>query len=415
MRNGARRISEFGMGKELLSKVPEVTLYFWIIKVLCTTVGETAADFLNVNLGFGLTTTSIVMGILLLVVLFFQIKERRYVPGSYWLSVFLISIFGTLVTDNLTDSMGVPLELSTIIFSSLLAITFLVWYALEKTLSIQSIVTRRQELFYWLAILFTFALGTAAGDLMAESLGLGYLVTGIIVLAIIALAIIAWRLGLNSVLAFWIAYIMTRPLGASLGDYLSQVPANGGIGLGATITTGVFVLAILLTVIFLSISKKDVITRSNSPAAINTKPSAILWQVGVVIFLLVMLAGTGYYFRQTQLQDKIKAILVPNAPLGDVSKFRTISEDTLRLVRAGKLADAKSRIGDLEFAWDNAEAQLKPMSRQDWSKVDDAIDDVLRQLRSVHPDAAKCEASLESLISILDGLDNQEPTGTSRS
>jgi len=128
-----------------------------------------------------------------------------------------------------------------------------------------------------------------------------------------------------------------------------------------------------------------------------------------------MLAGTGYYFRQTQLQDKIKAILVPNAPLGDVSKFRTISEDTLRLVRAGKLADAKSRIGDLEFAWDNAEAQLKPMSRQDWSKVDDAIDDVLRQLRSVHPDAAKCEASLESLISILDGLDNQEPTGTSRS
>lgn len=214
---------------QLRNKVPEITIFFWIIKILCTTVGETASDFLNVNLGFGLTGTSIVAGILLAVVLFFQFRSKKYIPAIYWLTVVLISIFGTLVTDIMTDSIGVPLEVSTIGFTIALMITFAIWYASEKTLSMHSIDTTKREAFYWLAILFTFALGTASGDLMAESLGLGYLVTGLIVVAVVGATSIAWKLGLDSVLGFWIVYIMTRPLGASLGDYLTQPPKYSGL------------------------------------------------------------------------------------------------------------------------------------------------------------------------------------------
>ena len=167
--------------RRLVNKVPEVTIYFWIVKVLCTTVGESAADFLNVNLNFGLIATSVVTGVLLVGAMIFQFSANRYIPSRYWLAVALVSVFGTLVTDNLTDSAGVPLEASTLIFGVLLTLTFLMWYSSERTLSIHSIVTGKREAFYWLAILCTFALGTATGDLMAEVLGLGYLVTGTIV------------------------------------------------------------------------------------------------------------------------------------------------------------------------------------------------------------------------------------------
>ena len=234
--------------KQVFSKVPEVTLFFWIIKVLCTTVGETAADFLNVNLNLGLTITSVIMGVLFIASLIWQFKTKKYTPLVYWLTVALISVFGTLVTDNLSDNLHVPLEYSTILFTILLAITFAIWYAKEKTLSIHSIFTPRREAFYWLAILFTFALGTAAGDLMAEALGLGYLVTGLIVAGTIAAFAIAWRVGLNSVIAFWFIYIMTRPLGASLGDLLAQPAGSGGLGLGTLGTSGVFLAAILTLV-----------------------------------------------------------------------------------------------------------------------------------------------------------------------
>ena len=159
----------------MLNKVPEITIYFWIIKILCTTVGETAADYLNGTLHFGLTGTSLVMGALLIVVMFFQFKAKRYIPSIYWLAVVLISIVGTLITDNLTDKLGIPLETTTIVFSVALLLTFVVWYVVEKTISVHSIVTTRREAFYWLASLFTFALGTAAGDLTAEKFGLGYL------------------------------------------------------------------------------------------------------------------------------------------------------------------------------------------------------------------------------------------------
>lgn len=243
--------------RQMLNKVPEVTLYFWIIKILCTTVGETAADFLNTNLNLGLTGTSLVMGALLIVVLFFQFRAKKYVPPIYWLAVVLISVVGTLITDNLTDNFGVSLETTTIVFAICLAITFAVWYAYEKTLSIHSILTTRREAFYWLTILFTFALGTAAGDLTAEKFSLGYLVSALIFGGLIALVYIAHRFKLNAVLAFWIAYILTRPLGASIGDYLSQSHDDGGLGLGTTVTSAIFLVLILGLVIYLTSTRRD--------------------------------------------------------------------------------------------------------------------------------------------------------------
>jgi len=394
--------------KQMLNKVPEVTIYFWIIKVLCTTVGETASDFLNVNLGLGLTGTSIAMGLCLLVVLFFQFKARKYIPGIYWLAVVLISIFGTLITDILTDKLGVPLEKSTIFFSIALGLTFIVWYVKERTLSIHSIFTRRRELFYWLAILFTFALGTASGDLMAESLGLGYLVTGLIVCAAIVVITIAWRLKLDAVLSFWIAYILTRPLGASLGDYLSQAQANGGLGLGASTTSAVFMMAILVVVVFLAVTKRDLIATPIINSVIEKKQSSVVWQVVAVIAVLLIVTGSGYNLRRLHLRNQATVSVSSTAPLGNLSAFRQIAEDTLGFVRVGDLTRAKARVGDLEFSWDNAEARLRSMNPEKWTLVDDSIDDVLRKLRSVRQNATACSDSLESLIAVIDTLDSKK-------
>jgi uncharacterized membrane-anchored protein len=243
--------------RALLNKVPEVTAFFWIIKVLSTTVGETFADFLS-GLGLGLQGTSVVMTVAFAAVLTWQFRTRRYVPAVYWLAVVLVSVVGTLVTDNLTDALGVPLEVSTVVFAVLLAATFAIWYRVEGTLSIHSIVTTRREGFYWLAILFTFALGTAVGDLVDERFGVGYWPTALIVALLIA-AVAAGHLvfGANAVLTFWIAYVLTRPLGASLGDGLSQARADGGLGLGTTWTSVLFLVAILAVVGYLSVSKVD--------------------------------------------------------------------------------------------------------------------------------------------------------------
>jgi uncharacterized membrane-anchored protein len=240
------------------NKVPEVTVFFWIIKVLATTVGETAADFLNSNIGLGLAGTTVVMTLVLVVALVAQFRLRRYVPGVYWLTVVLISVVGTLITDNLTDGLGVPLELSTTVFALALAVTFAVWYAVERTLSIHSIVTVRREAFYWAAILFTFALGTAVGDLVDEKFGLGYWPTAVIVgLLIGAVAASHLAFGANAVLTFWIAYILTRPLGASLGDGFAQPRTDGGLGLGTTWTSLLFLVTILVVVAYLAVSKRD--------------------------------------------------------------------------------------------------------------------------------------------------------------
>lgn len=237
------------------NRVPKVTVDFWLIKLMAVTMGETAADYLNVNLGIGLTNTSLIMTAVLIAALVLQFRQKRYVPWSYWLAVVLISVVGTLVTDNLVDNFGVPLIVTTVVFTLALAATFYGWYRMEGTLSIHSIKTTRREAWYWLAILFTFALGTAAGDLVAEKFGLGYLSTGILFGMIIgSLTIGYYFLGLDSILGFWLAYIFTRPLGASFGDLLSQDRVYGGFGLGTVITSAIFLSAIVLIVAYMTLT-----------------------------------------------------------------------------------------------------------------------------------------------------------------
>jgi uncharacterized membrane-anchored protein len=257
----------------MLNKVPEITLYFWVIKILCTTVGETAADLLNENLGLGLTNTTYIMAAALLAVLVFQFRSRKYVPGIYWLAVVLISVVGTLFSDNLVDNLGVELQTTTIAFGAILAGVFAAWYWSERTLSVHTIVTTRREAFYWLAILFTFALGTSAGDLVAEKLELGYLPSvGIFAGAIAIVAVAHLRFRLNAILAFWIAYILTRPLGASIGDYLSQPVEETGLGLGTILTSVIFLTTILALVVYLTISRRDLIAVSAAEAQLGQAP-----------------------------------------------------------------------------------------------------------------------------------------------
>lgn len=244
------------------NKVPEVTLFFWLIKMMSTTVGETAADFLNADLHFGLQGTSVVMGGLLAIALFFQIRARRYVPSLYWVSVVLISVFGTLVTDNLSDNLGVPLAMSSGIFGAALVATFAIWYALEGTLSIHAVDSVKRELFYWTAIFFTFALGTAAGDWVAEGLNLGYANSVLLFGGLIAVtAIVHYLFKANAVACFWVAYVLTRPFGASCGDWLSQPVADGGLGLGTVDTSAIFLLVIVSLVSYLSLAQRRVAVR----------------------------------------------------------------------------------------------------------------------------------------------------------
>ncbi|PGC27648.1 hypothetical protein COM11_19755 [Bacillus pseudomycoides] len=384
------------LGRQMLNKVPEVTIFFWIIKVLCTTVGETFADFLNFNLGFGLTLTTIMMGIAFFIVLYLQFRATKYVPGIYWLTVVLISVFGTLVTDNLTDNMGVPLEVSTVVFSMLLGLTFLFWYLSEKTLSIHSIFTRKREVFYWLTILFTFALGTAAGDLYSEQLGLGYLYTGIIVVIIIGCVFLAWEFWeLDGVLAFWIAYILTRPLGASLGDYLSQPKNNGGLGFGTTVTSVIFLIAILAIIVFLTVTKSD--TAETNQANGNKKN--ILTQIIVVLCIFLVVGIGGYVWRSNNIAPQTDSAQTTLA--GQLTDFVKLESDMLNHVNSNDFTSAKKEADDLEHEWDTSEPKLRKIDGTTWTKIDGTIDGVLAAVRSSNPDVNKCKSALNNSLSVI--------------
>lgn len=243
--------------RTMLNKVPEVTLLFWVIKILGTTVGETAADYLNETLKLGLTRTTYLAVGVLVVALAVQFTVRRYIPAIYWTVVILVSIVGTLITDNLTDNVGVKLEVTTAVFAVTLAVVFAVWFASERTLSIHTITTTRREAFYWLAILCTFAFGTAAGDLVSERFNLGYWEAGLIFGGLIAVVAFAYFvLHISEVLAFWLAYILTRPLGASFGDYLTQPHHAGGLGLSTNAVSIAFLTLIVLAVIRLTVVER---------------------------------------------------------------------------------------------------------------------------------------------------------------
>ena len=240
----------------LLNKVPQVTFWFWIIKILSTTVGETGADYLAVHVGLGGAITGAIMAALLIGALLLQLRSRRCVPWIYWLTVVLVSIVGTQITDGLTDGLEVSLYWSTLAFGLLLALVFVVWHGTEGTLSINAITTARREYFYWAAILFTFALGTAAGDLATEALGLGFQWGAVAFGGLIGALAVAYLAGADTVLVFWLAYILTRPLGASLGDLLSQARTYGGLGLGSTSTSFAFLGLIVVLVVFATINQR---------------------------------------------------------------------------------------------------------------------------------------------------------------
>ncbi len=349
----------------MLNKVPEVTLYFWIIKILATTVGETAADYLNVNLKLGLTYTTIVMTAVLLVALFFQFRVRLYVPGIYWVAVVLISIVGTLITDNLSDNFGVSLVTTTVAFGIALAATFAAWYASERTLSIHTIVTTKREAFYWLTVLFTFALGTAGGDLTAERLAVGYWKSALIFASLIALVFTAHRLlGLNAILAFWVAYILTRPLGASIGDFLSQPRADGGLGLGTTVTSAIFLVTILGVVVFLTVTKQDRIEPDRPHVA--TGPSASARVLVVANRTAAAPALIGAVRRRAAAGAAEFFLLLPNpidhgfdrasADVGDGDQVLALA---LPLLREASGAEVAGRVSKSPNAYDDIVAELE--------------------------------------------------------
>lgn len=405
----------------LLSKVPEVTVWFWIIKILCTTVGESFADWINTTLGVGLSMTALIFTVILAAVLGWQLRLDRYVPLVYWLAVVVLSVTGTLYTDILTDKLGVPLAVSTSVFAAALVVVFGVWYARERTLSIHSIVTLPRESFYWLAVLVTFALGTAAGDWTLQLTGWGPGTSVLLPAGLIGAIVIGWRLGANPVLSFWLAYVVTRPLGANLGDWFASPSADHGLGLGTALTSVIFLSAILATVVYLTRSRSDLIQepeRSPTPT-VTTRPArerlmlgyyaAVAVATGV---LLVWAAGqphatTAGAASETETGPApLTTTLAPGEatahfPPAEVAKFRTITQDTLAKVQAGDQTGATARIKDLETAWDNDQAALQPLDEAGWHILDGRIDGALKAVRASTPEPAKEAQTLTALLTAL--------------
>ncbi|MDT5004844.1 MAG: hypothetical protein QOJ24_2020, partial [Mycobacterium sp.] len=404
----------------MLSKVPEVTVWFWVIKILCTTVGESFADWIDMTLGVGLIPTSLIFTIVLLAVLAWQLRLDRYVPFVYWLTVVVVSVTGTLYTDILTDVQGVPLALSTSVFAATLALVFGVWYARERTLSIHSITTTPREVFYWLAILVTFALGTAAGDWILELTGWGPGTSVLLPAGLIVAIFIGWRLGANAVLSFWLAYILTRPLGANLGDWLGFPKDQQGLGLGVAITSVIFLSAILATVVYLSITRADVIEKPDETTTSTTTKTPVREHVMHGYYAVIALAtgallvwaadqphNTAAASENESGGSSVTATLAPGQsatakfPAGDVTNFRTITKDTLAKVQAGDQAGAQARITDLETAWDDGQKTLEPVDETGWAVLDGQIDSALTAVRAGQPDPSTEQQALNTLLASL--------------
>ncbi len=226
----------------LAAKVPEITLVFWVIKVLTTGMGETASDYFA-------HTSLVLAGVVgvggLAAALWWQLSTTEYRPAAYWTAVAMVAVTGTMVADALHRFVGLSYAVTTPFYAVVLAVVLAWWWFSEGTLSIHSIYTRRREAFYWLAVMASFALGTAAGDFTAATLGLGYLTSGLLFAAMMLVPLVAWRLGLNAVVAFWAAYILTRPLGASFADWLGKPAYRSGLGYGDGTVTVVTLLVIV--------------------------------------------------------------------------------------------------------------------------------------------------------------------------
>jgi uncharacterized membrane-anchored protein len=411
-----------------LNKVPAITATFWVIKVLSTTIGETFADYLSVNVGLGPAVTDAVMIAVLAVALVVQLRTRQYTPWIYWLCVVLVSIVGTQITDFLTDSLGVSLYLSTVVFAVILAVVFIVWHRQEGTLAITSIDTPRREGFYWGAILTTFALGTAGGDLATEALSLGFRNGTIIFGGLILLTWLARRGGAGVVLTFWIAYVLTRPLGASLGDLLTQAKDFGGLNLGPSKTSLLFFAVILVLV-----TREQVLANRHGVAIKGDGPFGgrqrdYLWAaagvaavagVGLVLSnaqSIPTVADSSSVAEQGPVADSrpssgngtapsIARQPHPTTRLGNLSAFATIAVDVKNRVANNDLTGAKTRVKDLEVAWDEAEAGLKPRDSAKWHRLDDEIDAVLTSLRAGTPNQSDCSTTIATLVNTLNKFD----------
>ncbi|MHA7666629.1 COG4705 family protein [Mycolicibacterium sp. HS_4_1] len=403
------------------SKVPEVTIWFWLIKILCTTVGESFADWINMGLGVGLELTAVIFTVVLGAVLAVQLRLSRYVPTVYWLTVVVVSVAGTLYTDILTDTLAVPLSVSTTVFTVALVVVFGVWYARERTLSIHSITTRPREVFYWLAVLVTFALGTAAGDWTLALTGWPPGISVLLPLTLIAAVAIGWRVGVNSVLSFWLAYILTRPLGANLGDFLAAPQTDHGLGLSYGLTSVIFLVAIAAAVTYLTLTRVDVIEARQETPQQSTSPRPVrrVSVVSTVGYYAVVVLAAGALLQWASMQPHstkggsedeagpvaAAAPLTPGKvsafPAADIANFRTITQDTLVKVTAGDQSGARTRITDLETAWDHAQDRLQAIDPDTWSVLDHQIDAVLKSIRSANPSADDEKRTLTTLLDSL--------------
>lgn len=400
----------------LLNKVPAITATFWLIKVLSTTIGETFADYLSVQVGLGPLVTDGAMVTLLVIALVAQLRTRRLVPWLYWLTVVLVSIVGTQITDFFTDVLGVSLYVSTAVFAAVLAVVFTVWWRQERTLAITAIDTPRRERFYWGAVLTTFALGTAGGDLATEALSLGFrngaLIFGGLILAVWA----ARRFGLNAVLAFWIAYVLTRPLGASLGDLLTQSHDFGGFGLGASLTSLIFLAVIVILVIReqVNVNRHGIRAKGQAPA-VSPKHDYAWAAAGAVavVAAAAVLAPSPTPAAASPVTASGGAHGNPlesdaTSPIGDLRPMAVIVDDVAAKTKAGDLPAATARVKDLEVAWDDGEAAMKPASPDDWHTMDSAIDGVLTALRATPPSKSASEAALTTLQTTIGTLEKKK-------
>ena len=411
--------------RHLLSKVPAITVWFWIIKILCTTVGESFADYIDLALGVGLLATAGIFTVVTAAVLALQMSRRQYHPGFYLLTVVLMSITGTLYTDILTDQAGVPLWVSSALFAVVLAIVFAIWFRRENTLSIHSIVSMPREAFYWLTVLVTFALGTALGDWTLELTGSGPGVSIFLPLALIAITAALWRFGANPVLTFWVAYILSRPLGANTGDWLGLTTAEGGLGLGTFTTSIIFLALILATVVYLSVSRADVDRAAatdprtdHRPVSMERRRRAHLILGAAAIATIALLVTTASLPHESSLaaegsapscsasstpltQSEAQTAVRAHYPASNVTELQGIVTDTLSLVTQGDQAGAASRATDLETTWDDNQATLNFADCQAWTVLDQQIDPVLKSVRAGAPDPATETRALKQLSTTL--------------
>ena len=408
--------------RQMLNKVPEVTLWFWVIKILCTTVGESVADWINMTLGVGLVNTAVLFTAVLAVVLRVQLRLRRYVPSAYWMTVVVVSVTGTLYTDILTDQLGVPLWISTTVFSVMLTIAFATWWARERTLSIHSINTTPREGFYWFAVLVTFALGTATGDWTLELTGWGPGLSILLPLSLIALVTVLWRFGGDAVLCFWVAYILTRPLGANIGDWFGLPRSEQGLGVGVFGTSLIFLGAILATVVHLTVSKADVIETAEATAYVpestpRTRRTTLGVMVAAAVSTVALLGWANAQPHQSALADEGPAPscsgsapldqaqaskqVAADFPTSSLTRYRAIARDTRSLADGGDTQAAQTRIADLETAWDDDQVTLQSANCRAWTYVDTQIDDVLTSVRAGNPDVPTEDRTIDHLLTTL--------------